>query len=78
MADYNTQKINAYKEIVSDYDAAKKLLNDKHLALGQQAIVYYYYPNDSADDKKVKFVIGIGGLNGYNAYITDYAEKGEE
>lgn len=64
-------KLNAYKEVQSDYDAAKFVLVSKKLAFGEQSCVPFYYPNADAENKEVMLLIGYGGLDGKTYFFSN-------
>lgn len=64
-------KLNAYKEVQSDYDAAKSVLVSKKLAFGEQSCVPFYYPNADAENKEVMLLIGYGGLDGKTYFFSN-------
>lgn len=57
-------KFNAYREIASNYNAARDLLYQKKLAYGEAAVVPFYYPDVTAESKTIELMMGIGALQG--------------
>jgi len=66
-------KYNAYTEIASNYEAARDILFQKKLALGEPATVSFYYPDRDSDPevRVVKTMLGIGSINGTIMSICD-------
>ena len=60
----NLSKYTAYKEIASNYDEAKALLESKKLAYGEGGVVSFYFPGRSAEVKTIEQMLGIGGIDG--------------
>ena len=60
----NLSKYTAYKEIASNYDEARALLESKKLAYGEGAVVSFYFPGRSAEVKTIEQMLGIGGIDG--------------
>lgn len=68
-------KLNAYKEVQPDYDAAKSVLVSKKLAFGEQSCVPFYYPNADAENKEVMLLIGYGGLDGKTYFFSNLLDS---
>ena len=64
-------KFNAYREVATNYEVARDIIYQKRLAYGEAAIVPYYYPDRSSEDKKVQNLVGIGALDGDVMFISD-------
>ena len=60
----NLSKYTAYKEIASNYDEARALLESKKLAYGEGAVVSFYFPGRSAEVKTIEQMLGVGGIDG--------------
>lgn len=60
----NLSKYTAYKEIASNYDEARALLESKKLAYGEGAVVSFYFPGRSAEVKSIEQMLGVGGIDG--------------
>ena len=60
----NLSKYTAYKEIASNYDEARALLESKKLAYGEGAVVSLYFPGRSAEVKTIEQMLGVGGIDG--------------
>ena len=60
----NLSKYTAYKEIASNYDESRALLESKKLAYGEGAVVSFYFPGRSAEVKTIEQMLGVGGIDG--------------
>lgn len=57
-------KYNAYKEVASNYDEAKAIIEGKKLAYGETAVVSFYFPGRTSEVKTIEQMLGVGGING--------------
>ena len=67
--DVNSFKFNAYREIAYDLEDAISKIEERKLAFGEPSCVLYNYPNGDNAEKRM-MLMGVGGLNGENFYIT--------
>ena len=66
----NLTKYDAYRHIADNYDDAVRILKEKHLALGEPAVVSFYYPSKDDDNRQIMTMLGIGSMNGETETIS--------
>lgn len=66
----NLTKYDAYRHIADNYDDAVRILKEKHLALGEPAVVSFYYPDKDDDNRQIMTMLGIGSMNGETETIS--------
>lgn len=57
-------KYNAYREVASNYEAARDIIYQLKPAYGETAIVPFFYPDRTDPNKTIQLLMGVGSLNG--------------
>lgn len=68
-------KLNAYKEVQPNLEAAKEIIRNKKLAFGEQACVPFEYPDKTADPHETMLLIGYGGLDGTTYFFSNVLDE---
>ena len=68
-------KLNAYKEVQPNLEAAKQVILGKKLAFGEQACVPFEYPDKTADPHETMLLIGYGGLDGTTYFFSNVLDN---